>query len=334
MSVGVVGAGQISRVGHVPVLAAMDEVSLAWITDRDPDRAKELADGFGTRYAPLPDDLTKLPDADIILLALPYGVRESYYEALSSREVALLVEKPLFRSVDEHRRLCAAFPAHRFGQSFSRRSMGSTQLVKRLIEQRCFGSLQRLEVGFGSPGAKAGNYQSDLRMAGGGMLFDSAIHPLDLIFYLTSTRTQQVEDVRMVMDMGFDLHTEVDLLVETPEGDSVRCALTVSCLEDTSNRLDLHFEHAVVSYSAYDLTGGVSLRPLEGGDTYSLRPESGPFVTKHFQILYEHWRNFVIGVRSECPNYTSAHDTFQTTQLVEHCYQIGEQAQPQTGIGA
>ena len=90
LSVGVVGAGEIARIAHLPVLAAMPEVSLAWIADRDPERARVLAQGFGARALPLPGDLTRLPEADVVLLALPYGARAAYYEALAGRDSALL----------------------------------------------------------------------------------------------------------------------------------------------------------------------------------------------------------------------------------------------------
>ncbi len=319
-SVGVVGAGEISRIAHLPVLTVMDDATVAWITDRDPSRARALAQEFGTDFHPLPDDAADLPEADIIVLALPYGVRAPYYEALRERASALFVEKPLFRTLEEHRRLCAGIPAHRFGQSFTRRSMGSSRVVKRLIEQAPFGPLREIRVGFGHMGALSGNYQSDIRMAGGGMLFDSAIHPLDLIFFLTSATAHRVEDVQMVMDGGFDVHTEAKLTLERPDGDEVRCSFKVTCLEETTNRLDLDFENGTIAYSAYDRTGRVGLQLRGGGEAFRLTPDGGPYPTTHFQITYEHWRNFLQGLRSERPNYTSAHETLQTTQLIERCY--------------
>jgi predicted dehydrogenase len=319
LSVGVVGAGEIARIAHLPVLAAMEGVALDWIADRDPTRARTLARGFGARAVPLPGDLTELPEADIVLLALPYGARPAYYAALEGREAALLVEKPLFRSVEEHLRHCERFPAHRFGQAFTRRSMGSSRLVRRLVEERPFGRLRALAVGFGRPGSVAGNYQSDLALAGGGMLFDSAIHALDLIFFLSGARAQRLSEARMIADSGFDLHTEAALTLVTPDGDEVACRLEVSCLRETSNRLELGFEHARVVYSAFDPSGRVTVCGA-GGGAWRLAPDAGPYATTHFQIVHEHWRRFVEGLRAGSANETSAHDTLETTRLVEACY--------------
>lgn len=331
LSVGVVGAGEIARIAHLPVLSAMDSVSVAWITDRDPDRARAMARGFKTSFHELPEDLHDLPEVDIFLLAIPYGVRDGFYEALAERESALFVEKPLFQTVEEHRRLCAIFPDYRFGQAFTRRSLGSTRAVKRAIEHDLFGPLRSMRVGFGHPGSLAGNYQSNLKLAGGGMLFDSAIHTLDSLLFLAGAKKQRPDQIRMIMDKGFDLHTEVALTLEMPSGAEVDASLTVSCLEETSNRLELRFEHADVSYSVYDHTGRVEVKPLNGDDVYVLSKGDGPYPIKHFQITYEHWNNFVRGLHEQRANYTSAHDTLQTTELCEACYEAGSRSEEENG---
>jgi predicted dehydrogenase len=118
-----------------------------------------------------------------------------------------------------------------------------------------------------------------------------------------------------------------------PDGDEIGCRFEVSCLRETSNRLDLGFEHARVVYSAYDMSGRVTVRPTAGQGAWRLVPETGPYVTTHFQILYAHWKRFVEGLRSETPNETSAHDTLETTRLVEACYAAAEPL-PATGTCA
>lgn len=327
LSVGVVGAGQIAQVAHLPVLAAMEEVSVAWITDRDPDRGRAVARGYKLPFRALPENLNDLPEVDIFLLAIPYGARNGFYEALAERDSALFVEKPLFWTLEEHRKLCALFPDYRFGQAFTRRSMGSTRLVKRAVEDDLFGPLRSMRVGFGHPGSLAGNYQSNLKMAGGGMLFDSAIHVLDTLLFLAGAKRQRLDQIRMIMDKGFDLHTEANLILEMPSGVEVDVSLTVSCLKETSNRLELRFEHADVSYSIYDHTGRIDVKPSNGDDAYVLLPSEGSYPIKHFQIVYEHWTSFVAGLRERRANYTSAHDTLQTTELCAACYEAGERSQ-------
>lgn len=332
LSVGVVGAGEIAQVAHLPVLTAMEGVSVAWITDRDPVRARRVARGFGTSFRELPEDLRNLPEADIVLLVIPYGARPDFYEALAERESALFVEKPLFQTVEEHRRLCAAFPDYRFGQAFARRSMGSIQLVKRLVEQALFGPLRSMRAGFGHPGSLSGNYQSNLALAGGGMLFDSAIHVLDGLLFLAAAKEQRPDHVRMIMDKGFDLHTEVALSLEMPGGDEVAAALTVSCLEETTNRLDLRFEHADVSFSMYDATGRVEVTPRNGASRYALSQGEGAYPRTHFEYNFEHWSSFLRGLHEQRANYTSAHDTLQTTELCEACYRAGETSSEGRGL--
>lgn len=332
LSVGVVGAGEIARLAHLPVLSAMEDISVAWITDRDPERARAVARGFKAPFCALPEDLRNLPEADVILLAIPYGARDGFYEALAERQSALFVEKPLFRTLEEHRKLCAIYPDYRFGQAFTRRSMGSTRAVKRAVELDLFGPLRSMRVGFGQPGSRAGNYQSNLKLAGGGMLFDHAIHVLDTLLFLTGAKRQRLNQIRMIIDKGFDLHTEVALNLEMPSGADIDVSLTVSCLEETTNRLELRFEHADVSYSAYDLTGRIEVRPRNADDVYVLSKGEGSYPAKHFQLYYEHWANFVRGLHEHRANYTSAHDTLQTTKLCEACYEAGTPSDEAKGL--
>jgi hypothetical protein len=89
----VIGAGEIVRNAHLPAVLALPDARVDWVVDRDERKARLLARSFGVGHVPLPSDLAALPAAAVVLIAVPYGVREPMYEALSSRS-ALYVEKP------------------------------------------------------------------------------------------------------------------------------------------------------------------------------------------------------------------------------------------------
>ena len=97
---GVIGAGEIVRSAHLPAMLALSGARVDWIVDRDERKARTLARSFGIRHVALPRDLTALPPADAVLIAVPYGVRAPMYEALCPRS-ALYVEKPFARTVEE-----------------------------------------------------------------------------------------------------------------------------------------------------------------------------------------------------------------------------------------
>src|SRR5262245_29571325 len=193
IGVGIVGAGEIVARAHLPVLTNMPDVRVAWICDRDARRAASVAKAFGVSFAPLPSAPADLPAADVVLLGIPYGARWAYYEALAARDAALLVEKPLFRSVARHERLCAAWPDHALGHGFQRRSQGVVRLCRDLVADDTFGPLRRLELGLGSPGAVThGRYFASPELSGGGILFETGVHGIDALLYLSRARAARV----------------------------------------------------------------------------------------------------------------------------------------------
>src|SRR5258708_6042613 len=108
-SVGIIGAGSIVTSFHLPVLLAMQQVRVEWITDIDAKMAGSVAKAFGVPPLAMPDPLAEIPRTDIVVLAIPYGARPPYYEALRGRGTAIYVEKPIARTAAEHLELCSWF---------------------------------------------------------------------------------------------------------------------------------------------------------------------------------------------------------------------------------
>src|SRR5262249_51448443 len=144
--------------------------------DRQDERAAAAAKAYRVPFRPLPADLAALCDADLVLLGIPYGARWDYYRALADRAAALVVEKPLFRTVERHEQLCRAWPDHALGHGFQRRSLGVVELCRDLIERRTFGPLRRSRFAMGTPGAVThGRYFSAVELSGGGILFETGV---------------------------------------------------------------------------------------------------------------------------------------------------------------
>ena len=103
LAIGVVGAGEITRRSHLPVLVNLPDVRIAWIYDHLPERAQALAGAYGL---PAIHSLAphELPACDVALLAIPVGARCDYLQHFSRRGTAVLCEKPFAMSAAEHRR--------------------------------------------------------------------------------------------------------------------------------------------------------------------------------------------------------------------------------------
>jgi predicted dehydrogenase len=323
-TVGIVGAGDIASSLHLPVLLSMPDVRVAWVADVAETRARDVSRACGVPYAPLPADPKELPVCDIVLLAIPYGARPPYFEALSARGSAVLTEKPFARSVPEHERVCAMFPEYALGCSFQRRAWGPTVVVRELIEKRVLGELRGAAMGFGQPGLiPTGKYYSNMNLAGGGPLLESAVHGVDAILFCTGAHDVMLESGRMIAEGGFDLDTEADLRIIDRQGRSVPFHVVVSCLRETSRMLELSFGAATL---AFDFSSETVEIVTAGGQTrYSLRPQgAGTYATTADAACYLTWRAFVDGVRDHSPNWTAAASSVLTSKALGLIYSCAE----------
>src|SRR5579862_6214536 len=118
--VGVIGAGDIVRQMHLPVLLNVPSVQVTWIYDHDEGRCVNLARAYGVRAvaAATPSDL---PECDVALLAIPMAARSSYLDEFAGRGSAVLCEKPFALAVADHEHFVSQYPAHRLGCGYMRR---------------------------------------------------------------------------------------------------------------------------------------------------------------------------------------------------------------------
>jgi len=321
IKVGIIGAGQIVENVHLPVLLSTKDVFVGWITDANLKKARSVAKAYGVKYYEFPENLSSLPEADIILLAIPFGAREPYYAALKERKIALYVEKPFSRSVEQHKKICSWFPDYRLAVGFQRRSWGPTLFVKRVVEDKLFGELLQVRYGFGGTGIiVGGRYSADSRLAGGGILMESGIHGIDAVLFCTDALSVDIKSASMIMDSGFDLHTEAAMVVTAKTNSCFEYQVTISSLSETINRIEFYFKDVVMWYSLFS-EGLINIKPLNGNKTYTLSAGDPMYPVTAYQTFHEHWTRFLNGLRDGCSNWTSASQTLLTTEVIEKLYQ-------------
>jgi predicted dehydrogenase len=301
----------------------MPEARVAWIVDADLSRSRSLARAFEVDCHPLPDRLEALPDADVVLLAIPFGVREPYYEALRERDVAVYVEKPVCLNREQHRRLCSWFPDHRLAHGMQRRSFGPTRVVRDVLREGLFGEPIAIRHRAGRRGKLAHHgFHSDARLSGGGILAEHGVHGLDTVLYFTGATAAQVERVEMVRSHGLDIHTEARMILKSESKRPIDYTMELSWLRDAKPGLQVVFENAVLEFSIFDMTGTLHVH-AKGGSWRLATNQEKPYPVTAFQIFNEHWSRFLEGLASGKANYTSVRHAELTTEVLERCYELG-----------
>jgi predicted dehydrogenase len=322
LSLGIIGAGDIVSQVHLPCLLAMENIVVDWITDINTVKVERIAAAYKLRYLKLPGSLEDLPSADIYLLAVPFGARPDYYAALRGKGAALYVEKPFAKTVDFHNQICSWFPPYALACGFQRRVDGSTQTLINIIKNELFGKLTKIEFGFGQPGVSTGGkFYSKVDLAGGGILLEQAIHGIDTILFCAGAKKVRITSGFMIMDKGFDLHTEARLRLTDSSNNEFDCNIMVSSLEETIRTLRIHFEKAIVDFTVG--SNQIQIRSKDGADAYVMKTTTkGMLPDSAFQTFYLFWSHFLRGLESQEENLTSASQSLLTTEAIERLYNL------------
>jgi len=185
--VGVVGAGAIAQLAHLPLLSKMRGAQLVALCDNDRPKARALADRFD-----VPDvftdieDLLEFDELDAVVVATPNHLHEPHVLAALAAKVHVLCERPLSltaRGVERilgaaNRADCKVFVAnnHRF--------RSDVQALDRFLRGGELGKLTGIRAGVYQPRARQEGWRARRAEAGGGAFFDQGLPMVDLAMWL------------------------------------------------------------------------------------------------------------------------------------------------------
>jgi len=322
MKIGVIGAGTIVENVHLPVLSNTRGTTIDWILDPDFSRTSQLARATGARALAMPAELTDLPPADIFLLAAPYGARKPYYDALRHRSVAIYVEKPFAKTLDEYEWISSLSAPNKIADGYQRRSWGPTAHIRELVQSQMFGRLKEIRFEIGGPHTTGSRYAGNPLLGGGGILMEVACHGIDLALFVLNAEDLSLIEGSMTMEDGLDLHTRGVFQVKCAGLGLVSLQIVASSLQFTENKFRLEFEHASVTFSMFAWDGfSVAART---GARFSLNPIDEPFPLTALQIFHAHWRQFIHAVQSGDQNHSNAAQSRLTAKALQQLYALAQ----------
>jgi predicted dehydrogenase len=187
--VGIVGAGGISQVTHIPNLKNMEGVTVSAICDADAGRASAVADRLEINsWFDDPEKMMKNSDLDCVIITASTITHLPISQIALENGVDVLMEKPFARTAQEARRIVQiaddndrivmAGMNHRFREDTSHlKDILASGDMGDLFMVHC-GWLKRLGV-WGRP-----YWFMDPNLAGGGVLMDLGLQIIDLVLFL------------------------------------------------------------------------------------------------------------------------------------------------------
>ena len=230
LPVAVIGAGHMGR-HHVRKYSELPDVQLVAVIDTNVERARELAEPLGARWA---DQLTpELGDVAAATIAVPTVAHLAIAQPLIERGTHLLIEKPLAPNSTDADTLVALVRKHGVivQVGHTERFNPAVRAVDRLGLRPKFVETHRI-----SP--------FTFRSADVGVVFDLMIHDIDILLHLVG------EEVLNVDAVGVNVlgpHEDIANARVTCQGGAV-ANLTASRLAlKTERKLRVFCEHAYVS---------------------------------------------------------------------------------------
>ena len=191
-----IGAGGIARKKHLNGYSKLPQVDIVAICDTSRPAAEALAREFSiprvyTDYR----QMLAAEKPDLVSVCTPNATHKDITVYALSQGCHVHVEKPMALNAAEAQEILDA--QKRYGKlvqvGLNKRFLGSTVLLRRLMQEGFFGDIYRVRCGWernsGIPGV--GRWFTDKALSGGGALIDLGVHYLDLAMWVLNWPTPQ-----------------------------------------------------------------------------------------------------------------------------------------------
>jgi len=187
--IGLVGAGAIAQIAHLPVLRRFKDVQIVGIADSDGAKARALAQrlGVGSWYTDI-EDLLEFGKLDAVLICTPNHLHEAHVLSALAAGAHVVVERPIsltaagvakvLKASEKAKRNVLVAMNHRF--------RADVQAVYKFIEGGELGELATVRAGWHV--FRAAKHQLGWRSrrseSGGGVMMDLGLPMVDLALWI------------------------------------------------------------------------------------------------------------------------------------------------------
>ncbi len=233
LRIGVIGAGAVAQVVHLPTLARLDRFELVSICDNDLPKARSLATRF--EIPEVFDDIEHLlgrskPDA--VVVCTPNHLHEVHTKTALAAGAHVLCERPLGLSIAGVEDVMAA--QQRSGKvvlvGMQNRFRPDVQAVKQFLDGGELGSLHAVRSGWYTfkPARRALGWRQLRAQSGGGAMLDLGLPLIDLALWMLDWPTP------CHVSASFGSRDDSDAQVEDSGVALITCERSVSITADVS----------------------------------------------------------------------------------------------------
>jgi len=322
--IGVVGAGAIAQLAHLPVLAKMRGAQLVALCDNDRPKARALADRFSVPdvYTDI-EDLLEQDALDAVVIATPNHLHEPHALSALASGKHVLCERPLaLHSRGVERILSAATRADRVvAVANNHRYRTDVQTLARFINGGELGRIVGVRAGAFRGKRLPEGWRFRRAEAGGGAFLEHGVPLLDLALWLA----ENPDPVRVTahMERGRGAAAVEDALLAQLE-----CAPGIAFLFDVSSAYVGEEERWW--FEVLGTRGSARMAPLRvvkdlNGRAIDVSPTGAAGRESAFIQSYRaELAHFVAVIRDQSP-YEPPSDQIRLLKIVEAVYRSAEE---------
>ena len=187
--VGVIGAGAITQVAHLPVLRKLKGIEVVAICDTDMPKARALADRFKVpdAFSDI-EELLEYEELDAIAICTPNHLHEPHVMAALSANLHVFVERPLALNAAEVQQVLRAAEKKKrvLMVALNHRYRSDVQIVRSFVQSGELGKVQSVRGSWHvfRPSRSQLGWRTRRDEAGGGAILDLGYAILDLGLWL------------------------------------------------------------------------------------------------------------------------------------------------------
>lgn len=314
--VGVVGAGAVTELFHLPATMLVPECHVVAVVDLDSNRAQTLASRWGITEAGISYE-SLLGKVDGVLLNTPPHTRGGIGKDLLRRGIPVLCEKPLASTRRDAERLLEAAAAGGAVLSVGhvRRAYPNRQALRQMLRCGVIGRPVAVDVEEGMsyswPTVSGYTFQ---RSNGGGVLLDTGAHTLDELLWLFG----DVTDLEYRDDALGGVESNVELVLRFQS--EIEAVYRLSRTRQFRNRIRITGQLGTLRVEVGDWTSLTLERRTVAGSRRVAVQCGDPSLT-FLEIMARQLRRFIASVQSGAEPLSTGQDGYRVVDLVERCYE-------------
>jgi len=316
--IGIIGAGSITTTLHLPLLASMENIKIKYIADIN--EPKDLAKVYKINSYNV-NNLKKLPDCDIVLIATPVGVRSEYIKEFSSRNIPIFTEKPFAINLDEHKKNLSY--SNPMTVNYMKRWYNSSKSFSEIIKNKAFGNLQKIiikEGGIvGKTNRSSDTYQSDKKLSGGGVIMESACHTLNVLSDIFPEI--DVLDSKITWEKELDVQAKVNFIIKGDK--NIPIEYMTSLIEPIETGCTLYYEKCYITFNHSIPNSDFAINNYDNEKILKIKNES-KYATTSQQAYYLVWKDFIDKISNNEKIDTEKLTSIKTTELISKIYELGD----------